>query len=126
MSEQQPNQAGGPGFSTNPGESGNANLIYVLYLAGLVTGGITALVGVVMAYMAKDAAPDWLRSHYHNQINIFWKGLVYSLVGSLLTVVLIGFLILLFALIWYIVRIVKGMQTVSKGEACPAPSSWGF
>lgn len=126
MTEPQSSKGAGPTFSTNPGESGNANLIYVLFLAGLVTGGIATLVGLVMAYMAKDAAPDWLKSHYHNQINIFWKGLVYSIVGSLLTVVLIGVLILLFALIWYIVRIVKGMQNVSKGEAYPDPSSWGF
>jgi len=126
MSESQPNPAGGPPISTNPGDAGNANLIYILYLAGLVTGGVTTLIGVVMAYMAKDAAPDWLGSHYRNQIHIFWKGLVYAIAGSLLSIVLIGFLVLLFALVWYIVRIVKGMQTVSRGEAYPAPSSWGF
>lgn len=125
MSEQQPGPSGGPSISTNPGDGGNANLIYILYLAGLVVG-ITSIIGVVMAYMAKDAAPDWLKSHYHNQINIFWKGLVYVIVGSLLSIVLIGFLVLLFALIWYIVRIVKGMQAVSKGEAYPNPSSWWF
>ena len=126
MSEQQPAPDGGPSISTNPGDGGNANLIYILYLAGLLTGGLTALIGVIMAYMAKDAAPDWLKSHYRNQIHIFWKGLVYVIAGSLLALVLVGFLILLFALIWYIVRIVKGMQAVSKGEAYPNPSSWGF
>lgn len=125
MSEQPPASSGGPNISTNPGDSGNANLIYILYLAGLVVG-ITSIIGVVMAYMAKDAAPDWLRSHYHNQINIFWKGLVYCIAGALLSIVLVGFLVLLFALIWYIVRVVKGMQAVSKGEAYPNPSSWGF
>ena len=125
MSDPQPGPSSGSPISTNPGESGNANLIYILYLAGLVVG-VTAIVGVVMAYMAKDAAPDWLKSHYHNQINIFWKGLVYSLVGIILAFILIGFLVLLFARVWYIVRIVKGMQSVSKGEAYPNPSSWGF
>lgn len=125
MSEQPPASSGGPSISTNPGDGGNANLIYILYLAGLVVG-ITSIIGVVMAYMAKDAAPDWLRSHYHNQINIFWKGLVYCIAGALLSIVLVGFLVLLFALIWYIVRVVKGMQAVSKGEAYPNPSSWGF
>ena len=125
MSEPQQTPGGGPTISTNPGEAGNANLIYILYLAGLVVG-VTAIIGVIMAYMAKDSAPDWLKSHYHNQINIFWKGIVYCLVGGLLAFVLIGFLVLLFAVIWYIVRIIKGMQTVSKGEGYPNPSSWGF
>ena len=129
MSETNSNDpAGGGGnspISTNPGEKGNANLIYILYLAGLVVG-ITSIVGVVMAYMAKDDAPEWLRSHYHNHINIFWKGLLYSIIGAVLTIVLIGFLILLAALIWYIVRVVKGMQALSKGEPYPNPSGWGF
>ncbi len=125
MSEPQPEAPKGPQISTNPSESGNANLIYILYLASIVVG-ITAIVGVVMAYMAKDEAPDWLKSHYRNQIHIFWKGLVYALVGLVLSVILIGFLILLATLVWYIVRTVKGMQTLSKGEAYPAPDSWGF
>ena len=36
------------GISTNPKESGNANLIYILYLVAFVVG-ITSIVGVVMA-----------------------------------------------------------------------------
>lgn len=112
-------------FSTNPNESGNANLIYVLYLIGLVLG-ITTLVGVIMAYVSKSDAPDWLVSHYNNQINIFWKGLLYALVGVLLTVVVIGVLIILAALIWYIVRVVKGLQALSRREAIDNPGNWGF
>ncbi len=114
-----------PPLSTNPGESGNAQLIYILYLAAIVVG-VTAIIGVVMAYMAKDQAPEWLRSHYRNQIHIFWKGLLYSLIGAVLSIVLIGFLILLATLIWYIVRTVKGLQALSKNEAYPNPDSWGF
>ena len=126
MSEPQPTPSGQPGISTNPNESGNANLIYILLLAGFVTGGITTIIGVVMAYMAKGEAPDWLKSHYHNQINIFWKSLLYWLIGGVLLFVLIGALVMLAALIWYIVRIVKGMQALAKGEPLEHPASWGF
>jgi uncharacterized membrane protein len=114
-----------PVISTDPNQSGNANLIYILYLVSCVVG-VTAIIGVVMAYMAKDDAPDWLRSHYHNQINIFWKGLLYMVIGAVLSIVLIGFLILLVAFIWYIIRIVKGMQSLAKGEPYPDPASWTF
>lgn len=114
-----------PGISTNPNESGNANLIYILYLVAFVVG-VTSIVGVVMAYMAKDEAPGWLKSHYNNQINIFWKGLLYALVSIVLMVVLIGFVLMLVVLVWYIVRIVKGMQALSKGEPIENPGSWGF
>ena len=113
-------------ISTDPSKKGNANLIYILYLAGFVTGGITAIIGLVMAYMAKSDAPDMLVSHYNNQINIFWKAFLYAIVGAITTFILIGFLIILFALIWQIVRIVKGMQALSKDEAIANPGSWGF
>lgn len=114
-----------PTISTDPSSSGNANLIYILYLAALVTG-ITSIIGVVMAYMAKDETSEILRSHYHNQINIFWKGLLYWLICGALTFVLIGFVLMLVVVVWYVVRTVKGMQALSRGEAIAAPGSWGF
>ena len=120
-----PPSHGSPPLSTNPGESGNAQLIYILYLAGLVVG-ITPIIGVVMAYMAKDDAPDWQRSHYRNQIHVFWKAILYSLIGVILSIVLIGVVVLLVTLVWYIVRIVKGLQALSKGEPYTNPDSWGF
>ncbi len=125
MSEPEITPPSEPAISTNPNERGNANLIYILYLAAMVIG-ITSIVGVVMAYMAKDQAPDWLKTHYRHQINIFWKVLLFSLIGIVLSVILVGLVILLVALIWYIVRIVKGMQALSKGEPYPDPAGWGF
>ncbi|WP_425409047.1 DUF4870 family protein [Hyphococcus sp.] len=125
MSETPAPQKGGSHISTNPNESGNANLIYILYLSAVVLG-VTAIVGVIIAYVSKDQAPEWLQSHYRNQIHIFWKGLLYMLIGCVLMIVLIGFVILLVAFIWYVVRIVKGMQALSKNEPYPNPQSWGF
>ncbi|WDI31332.1 DUF4870 domain-containing protein [Hyphococcus flavus] len=126
MSESPTPQPGGSSpISTNPGESGNANLIYILYLVGVVAG-VTTLVGVIMAYMAKNEAPDWLRSHYRNQIHIFWKAILYSIIGVVLSVVLVGLLVLLVTFIWYVVRTIKGMQALSKGEPYSNPDSWGF
>ncbi len=125
MSESQPTPSQEPPISTNPSERGNANLIYILYLVAFVVG-VTSIVGVVMAYMAKDEAPDWLKSHYYNQINIFWKGLLYGLISCVLMIVLIGFVLIVLVLIWYIVRVVKGMQALSKGEPIENPGSWGL
>jgi len=47
-------------------------------------------------------------------------------IGAVLTVVLIGILILLAALIWYIVRSIKGMQALSAGQPIENPGSWLF
>jgi uncharacterized membrane protein len=103
----------------------SANLVYILYLVAVLLG-ITALVGLIMAYVQKGSAPAWLQTHYQFQIRTFWIGLLYSAIGWLTTFIIIGFVILLFALVWWIVRCVKGMQAVGRGEAHPNPTSWMF
>ncbi|MDH3644854.1 MAG: hypothetical protein OES38_22305 [Gammaproteobacteria bacterium] len=106
-------------------ESNQAKIIYVLYLAGFVLG-ITPLIGVVMAYMAKGSAPEWLVTHYRYQIRTFWIGFLYSVVSALLTVILIGFLGLLAVAVWMIIRCVKGFQAADRGEPIENVESWLF
>ena len=108
----------------DPG-AGNANLVYILYLVALAVG-ITAIVGVVMAYLNRDAAPEWLKTHYTFQIRTFWISLLYTVIGVVLAFVVIGFLFLALALIWYVVRCVKGMQLLSRNQPIAAPESWMF
>ncbi len=112
-------------MSMDPNTKGNANLIYILYLVSIVLG-VTSIVGVVMAYMGKGKGDALLDSHYNNQINIFWKLCLYTVIGIVLTMVLIGVLVLLAALIWFIVRNVKGMQALSAGQPIENPGSWLF
>ena len=112
-------------ISTDASQKGFANLIYILYLIGLVTG-ITILVGVIMAYVAKGQAPSLLHSHYSNQISIFWKVLIFSVIGIITSFIIIGFVVLLVTLIWYISRTAKGLLALSRDEAYPNPGSWGF
>jgi len=105
--------------------AGTAKLVYILYLAGIVFG-ITVIIGVIMAYINRDAAPDWLATHYRFQIRTFWIGLLYFVIGVMLTVLLIGYLVLLFLLVWLIIRCVKGIKFLDQGKACPNPTSWTF
>lgn len=113
---------------TNPGQStskGMAQIVYILYLVGIVFG-ITGIVGVIMAYVYKEEAPDWLKTHYRFQIRTFWIGLLYLVIGVLLSFILIGYLVLLFWLVWLIVRCVKGLKTLDQGVAYPDPAGWFF
>jgi uncharacterized membrane protein len=112
-------------IAADGGSKGNVNLIYILYLISLVVG-VTGLVGVVMAYLGKAQAEPWLVSHYDNQINIFWKMLLYCLIGAVLTFVMIGMLIILTAVVWYVIRVVKGMQALTRNEPIAAPGSWAL
>jgi uncharacterized membrane protein len=107
----------------NPAEGSTANTIYILYLASLLAG-VTSLIGVVMAYVYQDAAPAWVRSHYRYQIRTFWIGLLYGLIGGVSVFIVIGAFILLFTVIWFIVRSVKGMQRVSAGQPMENETTW--
>lgn len=101
----------------------NAQLIYILYLVGFITG-ITVLIGLVLAYLNRGKAGGFVESHYTWLIRTFWIGLLYSLVGAVLSLALIGFLVLLATAVWAIVRLVKGLQALGRREAMPDPQSW--
>jgi len=101
----------------------NVQVIYILYLVGFVVG-ITAIVGLVMAYMNRGKAEAWIETHYTWAIRTFWIALLGSLIAGLLMIVAIGFLLLLAVAIWVIVRIVIGLQAVSRGEPIKNPESW--
>ena len=100
-----------------------AKLIYILYLVGLVIP-LTPLVGLIMAYMGKGEADETVLTHYRWQIRTFWIGLLYILIGSILTIVVIGFLVLLAQVVWYIVRCVKGLQAIERGAPIESVESW--
>ncbi len=101
------------------------NIIYVLYLLALFTG-ITAVIGVVMAYVYRDGAPEWLRTHYELQIRTFWMGLLIGIVGAILSLVFIGVAILFLLALWWIIRCVKGIKYVGDRAPYPNHLSWGI
>jgi uncharacterized membrane protein len=108
---------------TDPAQGKDANLVYILYLVGLIVG-VTSLVGVIMAYINRGEAPEWVQTHFRFQIRTFWIGLLYGVIGAVTIWILIGFLILLFVVVWWIIRCVKGMKAIERGEPVPDPATW--
>lgn len=107
------------------GGEGTAKIVYLLYLASIVFG-ITGIIGVVMAYINKSDAPDWLNSHYQFQIRTFWIGFFYMCIGILFTFVLVGYLVFLFCTVWLVIRCVKGMKCLDQRREYPNPTTWLF
>jgi uncharacterized membrane protein len=101
----------------------NIQVIYVLYLVSFVIG-ITALVGIVLAYMNRGRSPDWVETHYTWAIRTFWIGILYAFISLILMVIGIGFLLMIAVLVWAVVRIVIGLQAVSRGDPIRNPESW--
>jgi uncharacterized membrane protein len=104
-------------------EAKTANLIYILYLVTLVVG-VSELVGLIMAYVHKDTAPAWIQTHYRFQIRTFWIGLIYICAGVITVFLVVGWFILLFFAVWYILRAVKGMKLLGGGLPHPNPATW--
>src|SRR6267143_5261420 len=89
-------------------------VVYALQAAGFVLGGITWIVAVVINYVKRDeVAGTWLESHFRWQIRTFWFGLLWGVIGGILTLVLVGFAILFADAVWIIYRIVKGWLNLS-------------
>jgi uncharacterized membrane protein len=107
---------------------------YALYLIAFATG-ITAIIGLVIAYVQRQTAGPTNASHYTFLIRTFWIGLLLMVaggvifgVGAILSVILIGFpimglawLVWAGATVWYAVRCIVGLVYLSRGEAYPRP-----
>ena len=102
-----------------------AVIVYVLYCVGYFTM-ISALIGVIIAYVKVNDADPVLRSHYQFQIRTFWIGLLYLAIGFPLCLVLIGMPILGWWLVWSLIRIVKGIIVFNEHRPIARPRSWLF
>jgi uncharacterized membrane protein len=96
--------------------------VYILYLVGFLTG-ITVLIGVIIAYLQRDETDPICQSHFQFQLTTFWIGLFYFVVGFLTIHIVIGAFILIWWGIWTLVRCVKGLLILNKGNAIPNPNS---
>ncbi|WP_184716382.1 DUF4870 family protein [Caulobacter sp.] len=99
-------------------------VVYGLHIAGLVTGGLTTLIGAIIAYVSRKDAPEWLTSHYEFQIRTFWLAMLFGIVALLLTPVGIGVVLLPAVGIWVVVRCVVGLSNLLKGQPYPTPKNW--
>ena len=102
-----------------------ALIVYILYLAAYITG-ITSVIGVIIAHVKVGEADPLMRTHYQFQIRTFWIGILYLVIGAVLTVVVIGILVLLWWFIWSLVRNVKGLLALNDNKPIQNPTSWMF
>ncbi|MPZ38369.1 MAG: hypothetical protein GEU95_09920 [Rhizobiales bacterium] len=115
-----------PGRTQQPVSNNSmALIVYILYFIAYFVG-ITAIVGVIIAHVQKGAGDALLDSHYDFQIRTFWVGVLYLVVGTILTWVLIGFLILAWWFIWSLIRNIKGILALNENRPIVSPTSWMF
>lgn len=79
-----------------------AMVVHGLYLAGFLTGGMTLLVGVVIAYLRKDSASSWAYGHHVFAIRTFWTTLL--AIAAIVTLLVAGMLSGSFP--WFVIAVV--------------------
>ena len=121
---QQPVVATAPGSSPFSDDRQMATVIYVLYLIAPFTLHAAGIVGLVIAYISRDSAPEWLKTHYTFQIYTFWISVLYFVIAGVLCFLVIGFFLLPLLLVWYIIRCALGLTRLLRSEAHPNPRSW--
>jgi uncharacterized membrane protein len=117
----------GPDQSPQPALTGKqlALIVYILYLVAYFTG-ITMVIGVIIAHVQVGSADPLLASHYRFQIRTFWIGVLYLVIGTILTMVLIGIAVLFWWFIWSLVRNIKGVLALNENKPIANPASWLF
>jgi uncharacterized membrane protein len=101
-------------------------VLYGLYAAAFFTTGLTAVAGLVIAYLKRESLSGTVyRSHADWLIRTFWISLAVSLVGLLLTLLGIGMLLLMAVAVWVIYRLVVGALAVNERKPI-AEGQWGL
>ena len=105
---------------------GMARAVYVLHLVGLITGGLTAIAGVIIAHLHAGDAPPPLREHFRFQYRTFWIGLLYWFIAGITTVAFIGWLLMVVITFWWIIRCAKGLSALNRDVPPNNVDGWGF
>ena len=108
----------GPDQSPPPAISNKqlALIVYILYFVAYFTG-ITALIGVIIAHVQVASADPLLATHYRFQIRTFWIGILYLVIGTILTVAIVGIAILLWWFVWSLVAQREGHARLERQQA---------
>jgi uncharacterized membrane protein len=110
--------------STGGFEFNRPTIIALLFLASPLVGGISAIVGVVLAYVWRsETHADWETSHYSYLINTFWIAFIGTCISLVLMLVLIGFLLIAAFGIQALVRSVLVLVNAQKKLAMPNPGA---
>ncbi|MBP6563311.1 MAG: hypothetical protein KA214_07560 [Neisseriaceae bacterium] len=95
-------------------------MVYIAIAVGLFTAGAGTVIGLIYAYVRRDDIRDTIYySHMNYLIKTVWVALGLMIVGFVTTVILIGFVILFAAFVWFVYRLVMGFVRWNDHERAP-------
>lgn len=109
----------------NPSTLKIVKAIYILNFFAIIFP-LCSLLGVVFAYIFRDDAKDYLKGHFQYLIRGFWISMLYFAIAGLLCLVIIGAVLVVLSVIWWIVRNAKGFKNVLENKDVVNPTTWTF
>jgi len=98
-------------------------IIYALQAAGFLYG-ISLIAAVIVNYVKRDdVRGTWLESHFRWQMRTFWFSLLWSAVGALTALFVVGWWVLFANMCWLIYRIVKGWLYLNSNRPMYQPQT---
>lgn len=96
-----------------------AMIVYGLQAIAIFTG-LPMFVAVILNYVKlDDVRGTWVESHFRWQIRTFWFALLWTVVGLITAMILVGYLVLLANAIWVIYRVIKGALDLADNKPMP-------
>lgn len=100
-------------------------MVWSLYLASYVTFFLTAVIGLIIAFIKRDElAGTAFASHMTSAIRTFWIAFVGILIGGALSVIGIGVVLIIALVIWQLFRSVRGLVLALDGKPIEDPTGW--
>lgn len=107
-----------------------AAVVWLLYILSIPSAGTLVLVGLIVAYVARGSAHGWVRTHFDQQIRIFWQSFWWHVIPwvvvGLACIFLVGLLFLwvpvvisFVLLIWFTVKSVFGLIALLQAKPVP-------
>lgn len=97
------------------------HIVYGLFALGLVSGGflgLATIAAVVVAYLKRgDATGTMYAGHFDWIIKTFWWGLLWVVLSAIATIIFIGWVTGLIAIIWIIYRVARGWLALFSGTS---------
>ena len=108
--------------SQDQGTEQERTILVVAYvLHGLaIFNGLTAIAGVIVNHLkVNETNNPFIQSHHRWLIRTFWWGLLWSVICTVLMLVLIGWLGFLVLAVWWVYRIVRGVLNYTERQLMP-------
>lgn len=107
-------------------EFNRPTIVSLVYIVGLVTA-LPTLIAPMLAYVWRAGPHEaWEESHFRYHIRSFWIGLAAFVAAWMLTILLIGFPLLVALWLWLLVRAILSLGAAQRHEpiANPAALLW--